>query len=175
MNQQPPQNLFCKIANCKMFIVTICSLLCCTMYSQEAKLATIIQYDDYISTAKIEKKITKPLRVEALINEIQSSIYLESDGIKIYGVKPVSLFTSVKNMVNIENISSKKENIEIINIRINTFDDLKSSIDFSVLKNLKKLKYVYIISDIKCNQFDIESLLKNTGKYIVLFKIANNS
>lgn len=151
------------------------NLLTLSIYSQEQKIATIIQFDEFVHTSKTVAKTTKPLRVESLINEIQQSVYVEFDGVKTYGIKPVSLFTSVKNLAKVKNPEIKKENIEIINIRINTFDDLKSDIDLAQLSNYKKLKYIYIISEIKCNEYDIRPIIKNIGNYIVLFKIAGNS
>lgn len=151
------------------------NLLTLSIYSQEHKIATIIQFDEFVHTSKNVAKTTKPLRVESLINDIQQSVYLEFDGVKTYGIKPVSLFTSAKHISKINNPEIKKENIEIINIRINTFDDLKSYIDLAQLSNYKKLKYIYIISEIKCNESDIKPIIKNIGDYIVLFKIASNS
>ncbi len=155
-------------------LIILC-LLTAFSFAQNKKIATIIQYDEFVNASKVETKNFKPLRIESLINEIQSSVYLEFDGVKTYGLKPVSVFTSVKNIQNVKKYDIKKENIEILNIRINNFDDLKSNIDLSIFSDFKKLKYIYIISDIKCNNTDVESIVKNIGNYIVLYKIASNS
>lgn len=161
--------------NIKIKFLIVFNLLTLSIIAQEQKLATIIQYDQFVNISKSETKSLKPLRIESLINDIQSAIYVEFDGIKTYGLKPVSLFTTIKNIPNITNPQIKKENIEIINIRINTFDDLKSNIDLKQFSEFKKLKYIYIISDIKCNESDIKPIIKNIGNYIVLYKIAGNS
>jgi hypothetical protein len=163
------------IIKTNILVLMLLNLFSFVAFSQEKKINTIIQYDEFITLTKSENKKIKLLRIENLINQIQPSIYVESDGVKTYGSQPVSLFTSVKNIPKTKNISTNKENIEIVNIRINTFDDLSSYIDLSMLKGFKKLKYVYIISDIKCSESDIKPIIKNIGEYIVLYKIANNS
>ena len=144
-------------------------------YAQENKIASVIQLDEFVNTSKTSSKTNKPLRIESLINNLQSATYLEFDGVKTYGAKPICLFSSSKNISNVKSFKFDKENIEIINIRINTFDDLKSTIDCSLFSDFKKLKYIYIISDIKCNEIDINPIIKNVGNYIILFKIADNS
>lgn len=173
--QEPQKCNQKKMNKIQTLLFIILNILPILIFGQEKKIATIIKYDEYVNTSKEILKSNKPLRIESLINEIQSSVYLELDGVKTYGLKPVSLFTSVKNITKINNPDIKKDNIEIINIRINTFDDLKSDVNLKVFSDFKKLKYVYIISDIKCNESDINSIIKNIGNYVVLFKIANNS
>ncbi len=169
------KNNFSDMIKIKSFALFFLFLLTGLTFAQVKKNATIIQYDEFVNASRIETKNIKPLRVETLIKDIQSSIYIEFDGVKTYGLKPVSVFTSAKNILNIRKFDIKKENIEILNIRINNFDDLKSNIDLSVFSDFKKLKYIYIISDIKCNNTDVESIVKNIGSYIVLYKIASNS
>ena len=159
----------------KISVVIVIGLIMQFSYAQEEKMASVVQYDDYINSSKTTAKHTKPLRIESLINNLQSATYLEFDGVKTYGTKPICLFSSCKNIANVKSFKFNKDNIEIINIRINNFDDLKSTIDCSLFSDFKKLKYVYIISDIKCNEYDINPIIKNVGNYIVLFKIADNS
>ena len=159
----------------KISVVIVIALIMQFSYAQEEKMASVVQYDDYINSSKTSTKHAKPLRIESLINNLQSATYLEFDGVKTYGAKPICLFSSSKNISNVKSFKFDKENIEIINIRINTFDDLKSTIDCSLFSDFKKLKYIYIISDIKCNEIDINPIIKNVGNYIILFKIADNS
>ena len=158
-----------KMITSKTFLLIIFNLFSIAIYSQEKKINTLVQYDEFVSNSKSENRNLKSLRIENLINNIQPSIYVESDGLKTYGLKPVSLFTSVKNLSKTKNISSNKENIEIVNIRINTFDDLNSDIDLSKFNGFKKLKYIYIVSDIKCNEYDIKPIIKNIGIYVKFF------
>ncbi len=158
----------------KNIILIIINSLSTIIFAQEQKIATIIQLEEFVHSSKTVARTTKPLRVESLINDIQQSVYVEFDGVKTYGIKPVSLFVSVKNLSKVNIPEIKKGDIEIINIRINTFDDLKSDIDLVQFSDYKKLKYIYIISEIKCNESDIKPIIKNIGNYIVLFKIANN-
>ena len=159
----------------KLIILMFINFFSLVTFAQEPKIAAINQLDEFVFAAKNIAKTTKPIRVENLINEIQQSVYVEFDGVKTYGIKPVSLFVNVKNISKINDPEIKKENIEIINIRINTFDDLKTDIDLSKISNFKNLKYIYIISEIRCNESDIRPIIKNIGRYIVLYKIASNS
>ena len=156
-------------------VIVIINLFSVLSYSQESKIASIIKYEDFVSNSKSATKAVKPLRIESLINDIQSAVYVEQDGIKSYGIKPVSLFVDAKNINKIKLLNIKKEAIEIATIRINNFDDLKSDIDLTTFSEFNNLKYIYIISDIKCNESDIKPIIKSIGNFIVLYKIANNS
>ncbi len=159
--------------NIQNFLIILIHFMTFFICSQEQKKEkSIISLAEFLKTTKATNNSQKPLRVENLINDIQSSVYIEIDGTKTYGQKPVSIFTSVKNLNFISNQKFDKENIEIVNIRISDLEDLKQSIDLENLKSLKKLKYVYIVSDIRCDKSDIIPLVKNIGLIKVLYKIA---
>lgn len=165
-----------KKPNSLFFILIVIHFMTFFICSQEQKKErSIVSLAEFIKTNKAVNKSTKPTRIESLVNDIQSSVYIEINEAKTYGVKPVSLFTSVKNLNFIPYQKFDKENIEIVNIRISDFEDLKYNIDLENLKLLKKLKYVYIVSDIRCNESDIIPLIKNIGLCKVFYKIANNS
>ncbi len=162
--------------NLQNFLIILIHFMTFFICSQEQKKEqSIVSLEEFIKTNKAVNKSTKPLRIESLINNVQTAVYIEIDEAKTYGVKPVSLFTSVKNLNFISYQKFDKENIEIVNIRISDFEDLKYNIDLENLKLLKKLKYVYIVSDIRCNKSDIIPLIKNIGLCKVFYKIANNS
>ncbi len=154
-------------------ILVLINFLTFFICSQEQKKEqSICSLAEFIKTNKAVNKSSKPLRVESLINDIQTAVYIEINEAKTYGVKPVSLFTSIKNFNFVPYQKFDKENIEIVNIRISNFEDLKYSIDLENLKGFKKLKYVYIVSDIRCNETDIMPLIKNIGMCKVFYKIA---
>ena len=158
------------INNLLIILIHFMTFFICSQEQKKEK--SIFSLDEFIKSNKAINNSQKSLRVENLINDIQSSVYIEIDGAKTYGVKPVSIFTSIKNLNFISNQKFDKENIEIVNIRISDFEDLKLSIDLENLKSLKKLKYVYIVSDIRCDKSDIIPLMKNIGLIKVLYKIA---
>ena len=158
----------------KIFKISIFSLMsiynCCFSQSK----FSFHEYDKFITESKSHSTETVDLRIENLINNIQPSVYIEFDGVKIYGSQPICLFTNTNNFSNLLNFSYDKKNIEIINIRINNTNDLRNDLDFSILSNFEKLKYIYIVSDLKCNNSDIFEFITNIGNYTVLYKIAQN-
>ena len=159
----------------KILKIAIFGLFSMCSFGQSENKNSFFEYDKFVNESKSHSKDAKHLKIEYLVNNIQPSVYIEFDGVKIYGQKPTSLFTSVKNFYKISNANFDKENVEIVNIRISNFDDLKNELDFSKLTNFKKLKYIYIVSDLKCNDTDILQIINNIGNYTVLYKIAQNS
>lgn len=171
------KNLVLKIirkTNTQNLFLVFMNILIFSVHSQEQKKEPlIVSLDEFIKTSKTINNSQKQLRIENLVNGIQSSVYVEIDGTKIYGVKPISLFVSIKNLSIVLFQTFDKDNIEIVNIRISDIEDLKYSIDLENLKSFKKLKYVYIVSDIRCNKSDIIPLVKNIGLIKVFYKIAS--
>ena len=67
-----------------------------------------------------------------------------------------------------------KNNIEIVTIKINSPNELNSTIDLSVFSSFKKLKYVYISSNTIINEFILSKMIRNYDeKYTVFYTIEN--
>ena len=103
-------------------------------------------------------------RVFSFMNDIHPAIYISSKGIEIYGDSPTCLFIDSKliNTTFYSNLEIK--NIEFITIKINSLSDLNTTIDLTVFEPFPKLKYLYLIASIACNENDIIKLLKNKNR-----------
>ena len=74
----------------------------------------------------------------------------------------------------ISNSNLLKNNIEIVTIKINSKNELNSTIDLSVFSSFKKLKYVYISSNVAINESTISKMIRNYDeKYTIFFTIEN--
>ena len=110
--------------------------------------------------------------VENLIYKVQPSIYFNSGQVKTYGEKPRSLFTDVRSLNRINNSTLLKNNIEIVTIKINSSNELNSTIDLSVFSSFKNLKYIYIVSNVSTSDKALSKMIVNYNeKYSIFYTI----
>lgn len=110
--------------------------------------------------------------VENLIYKVQPSIYFNSGEVKTYGEKPRNLFTDVRSLNRINNSNLLKNNIEIVTIKINSSNELNSTIDLSVFSSFKNLKYIYIVSNVSTTDKILSKMIVNYNeKYSVFYTI----
>ena len=91
---------------------------------------------------------------------------------KIFGDKPVCLFTNLQSLRSINDPNIPRDNIEIITIKIQSQSELNSTIDMNLFSDFKNLKYIQIISTVSTTEAIITSMIRNNEeKYNVFFTI----
>lgn len=131
----------------------------------------------YISSLKTGDKKTKVSAtnsqyIQNLVFGIQPSIYLNSGNEKIYGDKPVKLFTDISSLATISFSNLSNDDIEIVAVRIVNTNDLNSKIDLAIFSNFTTLKYIYIISSINASEQNIANMfIHYNNQYSIFYKI----
>lgn len=119
---------------------------------------------------------TNSRNLEKLILENQPSVYFYSGNAETIGEKPSNLFTDLNSLRRVSNANFPKDNIEIIIISIKNSNELNGTIDMSLLDGLKKLKYVYFVSDVNVSESNLTRMIQNNNdKYSFYYKIENKS
>jgi len=131
----------------------------------------------YVSSLKTgDKKIkvsaSNSQYIENLVFGVQPSIYFDSGIEKIFGDKPVKLFTDISSLRLIPSSISLKDDIEIVAIKIKNSNDLNSKIDLAIFSNFNNLKYIYILSSTNTSEQNIANMFINyNNQYSIFYKI----
>ncbi len=131
----------------------------------------------YISSLKTGDKKTKVSAtnsqfIENLVFGVQPSIYLNSGNEKIYGDKPVKLFTDISSLSKITSSNLATDAIEIVVVNIKNATDLNSKIDLAIFSNFTTLKYFYVLSSINASEQNIANMFLNyNNQYSIFYKI----
>jgi hypothetical protein len=119
---------------------------------------------------------TNSRNLEKLILENQPSVYFYSGNVETHGEKPSNLFTDLNSIRQISNANFLKDYVEIIIISVKNSNELNGVLDMSLLSELKKLKYVYFVSNANVSESDFTRMIQNNDdKYSFYYKIENKS
>ena len=167
----------------RLLLLLITLFLNVTISGQNIKIdedaPKIMDVKTFISTLKNKnltsrKNKSEKTDLEKLLYEDQPSIYFNDGDIKTYGENPKNFFVEFQYLNKISNSNLLKNNIEIVTIKINSKNELNSTIDLSVFSSFKKLKYVYISSNVAINESTISKMIRNYDeKYTIFFTIEN--
>ncbi len=136
------------------------------------EIRTFISKHKTPSATSSRSQILDAQNLEELTSRVQSSIYINNGQMSTYGQKPRNLFLDVISLNQIDNLVSSKNNIEIVIIKINSVAELNTKINLTSLSNFKKLKYVYIVSNVNVTAQDISKMIVNYDeKYCIFYKI----
>lgn len=129
--------------------------------------------DSYLTSLKNSGQDSKLSHLKHLLYDLQSAVYSNSGGTKVYGQQPTALFTDISSVNSLNTTVLLKSDIEIATIKIRNSSDLNKSIDLNAFSGFEKLKYIFIISEIETSSSVINNLIKNdTSKYVLLYKIS---
>ena len=161
-----------------LFIVVFFNL---TISGQTSKIdedaPKIMEVQDFISTSKNKNSTTRKSKsektnLEKLLFDVQPSIYFNSGDAKTYGENPKNFFVDFKYLNKVKNSNLLINNIEIVTIKIDNKSELNSTIDLSVFSSFKKLKYVYISTNISIDESVISKMIRNYDeKFTVIYGI----
>lgn len=138
------------------------------------QVSNISHIDRFLESQKVSASLRSSdentsLYVETLIYDLQPSVYFMNGTEKTYGDNPVCLFTDVQSLSAFKNSSLKSDAIEIITIKIKSEADLNLTIDLSLFSGFPKLKYIYVLSEIKVSEKQIIKLIQNNNPKLNIF------
>jgi hypothetical protein len=113
-------------------------------------------------------------RFNSLINDKNPAVYITNNTINSYAsdTNPTCLFTNISGLVNINNASIIKNDIELITIRINTISELSTILNLELLASYPKLRYIYFLSSFTVTRNNIRNMLQGTNQnYSVIYNI----
>ncbi|MDN3677573.1 hypothetical protein QWY90_09620 [Flavobacterium paronense] len=166
----------------KLLLVLILVFFCSSIKAQSTRSGTIVvrEMNSFLSTASSETtartttgvSVLNTDQVRDLITKVQPSVYFYSGDVKTYGDQPVNLFTDLGSLNQIDNSITLKDNIEIAIIRINTANELGSTIDLAKFSNFPNLKYIYFITNLETTSQNISSNIVNyDSRFNIFYKI----
>ena len=92
--------------------------------------------------------------------------------VKIKILCEILTFVDFKYLKKVKNSNLLINNIEIVTIKIDNKSELNSTIDLSVFSSFKKLKYVYISTNISIDESVISKMIRNYDeKFTVIYGI----
>ncbi|MGC4039748.1 MAG: hypothetical protein QM710_02845 [Flavobacterium sp.] len=111
-------------------------------------------------------------RLKSLVTQVQAATYFFEGNVRTFGSAPVSLFTDLGSLNQVNSAITLKNNIELVTIRINTASELNSTIDLAAFSNFPNLKYVYFITKLNTTSDGIAShILNYDSRFNILYKI----
>ncbi|GAA4136321.1 hypothetical protein [Flavobacterium chungbukense] len=129
--------------------------------------------DSYLTSLKKSGQDSKLSHLKHLLYDLQSAVYSNSGGTKVYGDHPTALFADINSLNSINSTVSLKNDIEIVTIKIKKSSDLSQSINLNSFSGFEKLKYIFITTEIETTPSLINNLIKNDdSKYVILYKIS---
>lgn len=165
----------------KRFLLLLFGLYCVNISAQDTNLNNetpqVMEVKTFISSLKkangnSRNSIPKSTNVENLLYNVQPAIYFNSGDVKTYGEKPKKFFIDFQYLNQIRSSNLLKNNIEIVTIKINSLNELNSTIDLSLFSSFKNLKYIYIISNVTTTEQAILGMIRNYNeKYSIFYNI----
>lgn len=131
--------------------------------------------DSYLAHLENSGKQTEKAHLNYLLFDLQSAVYyLSNNGsVKTYGENPTAFYTDINSVNHIPSASIRDQDIEIATIKILSTSELGKSIDLAAFSNFRKLKYIYITSQVQTSEAVINSMIRNnTSKYVIIYKIS---
>lgn len=143
-------------------------------FSQETKMLNEeIKILEKSSEIKTDNSLRRFLE---LIDVNQSCLYITNNDIKRFkDEKPLVIDTDIISLRKINNdLLEDMVNVELLLVRLKNPSDLQSPIDFKILENINKLRYIYFLvefelcpeqkNDFECEKLKIKSLFKDELK-----------
>jgi hypothetical protein len=163
----------------KQVILLILFVLFCTsimaQVSKENSPVTVTDVNSYIGATNRFASASASIdaqNLKSLLTNVQPSIYYYGGDLKTYGEKPKNIFTDLTSFSMLNRVIEQKNNIEIIEIRIDNAAQLNQSVDLNLLSSFKNLKYICFISNIAVTSDAIAKLIANNNeKYSIFYKI----
>ena len=163
------------------FILLLSFLVTIRSFSQSVSKqitpnVTMVQVDDYLLTLKSlpqnSSNVSPYNRLQSLLKDVQSSIYLTKRVIKTYGNSPVCAYSDVSSFSLLNSKIPLNNDVEILTIKIDSPSDLKSPIDICSISNLNILIYIYLQVNFDCKLKELNKFIENCKTdHIVIYKI----
>lgn len=133
----------------------------------ESSERTIVHLDQFLSG--LQNRASESTYVKGLLYDVQPSAYLEAGSVKTYGDNPTNLFTDASSFAGIGSVQLPAT-IEIVTVKFKNQNDLTKPLNLSVLSAFPRLRYVYLLSEVKATGGQIVSIVKNVDpRYSVFY------
>lgn len=145
------------------------------LFTSTASFAQTENVDSYLTSLSNSGKQSEKAHLNYLLFDLQSAVYYLSNNssVKTYGENPTAFYTDVNSVSHIPSVSIPDQDIEIATIKILSSSELGKSIDLGAFSNFRKLKYIYIASQVQTNEAVLNSMIRNnTSKYVIIYKIS---
>ncbi|WP_010229356.1 hypothetical protein [Gillisia marina] len=132
----------------------------------DAQNTTAFELDEYISQtsnnkSSLKTKSSQPLStpLQVLAYNLVSTVVIENSEIKVFGEQPPLKAELLYNSFNILSTSNAQFNkVELLVIKLDSEDQLNTSLDFSKIQGFNNLKYVYFLCPFNCSKSKIENI-----------------
>lgn len=122
----------------------------------------IVHLDELLTSnaSKVTMKKEAPNSLGKLVSSKHDAIYLTKNIVKVYGNKPVVLYTDVASLGSLSTGNFDASNIKLILISITSTKDLMAQLDEKTLERFENLEFVYFKSDVTISPSDITKIVK---------------
>lgn len=164
-----------------LLLVTICTSMSAQVNIERENSLVVRDINSLLNSQGASQRTSGNLQtdsrnLEDLILKNQSSVYFSSGNINVYGEKPRNLYTDLNSLSHVSSADFLKDYVEIVIISIKNSAELNGTIDMSLLSSLKKLKYVYFVSDVNATESNFMQMIQNSSdKYSFYYKLEKKS
>jgi len=145
-------------------------------FAVNAQKATAFELNEYLSQTannkssiklKSNQQTSTPLQV--LAYDLVSTVIIENGKINVFGeqppIKAELFYNSFQTLLTSNTLFN---NVELLVIKLDSEDQLNSSLDFSKIMGFNNLKYVYFLCPFNCSKSQIENVAKGLPLGITL-------
>jgi hypothetical protein len=145
----------------------------------ERNIVSVVEFDDYLKSIASSNKSTAKIdhdNLLSLVKDLKPTIYLKNGLVKTYGANPSVLRADVASLKLASNSKSSMKDVEILIINVDNPKDLQAPIDLSIVTNLKKVRYIYLLLSFNESATTLSNWIRNVNpETVVLFTIDNRS
>lgn len=111
-----------------------------------------------------------------LITDLKSTVYISNGSVKVKGENPVRAYLDLNSLSKQNDNFKNFPNVELVKIYIENERDLFSKINIDNLSEFTKLKYIYIVCRVDCNQNQISNaLISSLKNYVIIYSVEKQS
>lgn len=159
-----------------LFFVLISSMVLSAQDKERIEIYSLDQITGNTSLKISLPNYIKPEKINPLISELKSSIYINNGVVNVQGEKPVKAYLDLSSLAKPISSNRAFDNVEIVVLTIENQRDLFSKINLDNLSAFTKLKYIHIVCRIDCNQNQITTALNSTSNnYVIIYSVEKQS
>jgi len=108
---------------------------------------------------------------------LKPTIYVENNVVKKVSSNTVPLILKYENSNSLEILKENNsliKKVELLTIKLKNLNDLNNQFDFSSIRGLDNLKYIYIQCNFNCTANQISSFILNVDPSVTIFYMVSN-
>lgn len=133
--------------------------------------AQIITKDVFLNTLSVSstRNSSNYNHVFGLLNNSNSSLYLNNGQVRTYGQTPVCMYTDLTSLNIADRPDLPTNDIELVTIKIGRASEITGPIDLTTICNYKNVKYIHIKLNFDMEASQLTRLIKNCNPKCVVF------